>query len=120
MVIAAHMGGEDNYEDTEAHPLSTGVSPDTAFVLRIMEPSTLERFFSRHPKERFLFGTDSLGVLDDFGFELVGVDLVAAAIDQVLGPAVASKVPVGVPRDHTPSSRANRRGSATSSTELFM
>lgn len=58
-MIAAHMGGEDNYEDTEAHLLGTGVYLDTAFVLRIMEPSTLERFFSRHPKERFLFGTDS-------------------------------------------------------------
>jgi uncharacterized protein len=58
-MIAAHMGGEDNYEETEALLLGEDIYLDTAFVLRIMEKSTLRRFFARHPIERFLFGTDT-------------------------------------------------------------
>lgn len=59
VMIAAHMGGEDNYDETEAHLLGTDVYLDTAFVLRIMAPKTLERFFNKHPIERILFGSDS-------------------------------------------------------------
>jgi predicted TIM-barrel fold metal-dependent hydrolase len=58
-MIAAHMGGEDNYDETEATLLGTDIYLDTAFVLRIMDESTLKRFFQNHPVERFLFGTDS-------------------------------------------------------------
>jgi predicted TIM-barrel fold metal-dependent hydrolase len=58
-MIAAHMGGEDNYEETEACLFGTGVYLDTSYVLRIMELDTLKRFFAGHPVERFLFGTDS-------------------------------------------------------------
>ncbi len=58
-MIAAHMGGEDNYNDTETYLLGTDVYLDTAFVLKIMERTTLKRFFSKHPIERILFGTDS-------------------------------------------------------------
>jgi predicted TIM-barrel fold metal-dependent hydrolase len=58
-MIAAHMGGEDNYDETEATLLGTDIYLDTAFVLRIMDPNILERFFQKHSIERFLFGTDS-------------------------------------------------------------
>lgn len=58
-MIAAHMGGEDNYEETEALLLGEDIYLDTSFVLRIMEKSTLKRFFKQHPVERFLFGTDT-------------------------------------------------------------
>ena len=58
-IIAAHMGGEDNYDETEASLLGTDVYLDTAFVLRIMDENILKRFFQKHPIERFLFGTDS-------------------------------------------------------------
>ena len=58
-MIAAHMGGEDNYDETETHLLGTNIYFDTSFVLRIMGKSTLKRFFSKHPIDRFLFGTDS-------------------------------------------------------------
>ncbi|WP_304511657.1 amidohydrolase family protein [Desulfobacula sp.] len=58
-MIAAHMGGEDNYDDTKTYLLGTDVYLDTAFVLRIMEKDALAHFFSKHPIERFLFGTDS-------------------------------------------------------------
>jgi len=58
-IIAAHMGGEDNYDDTETYLLGTDIYLDTAFVLRLMKKELLARFFSKHPIERFLFGTDS-------------------------------------------------------------
>jgi predicted TIM-barrel fold metal-dependent hydrolase len=58
-MIAAHMGGEDNYAETEATLLGTDIYLDTAFVLRIVPQATLRRFFRKHPIERFLFGTDS-------------------------------------------------------------
>jgi predicted TIM-barrel fold metal-dependent hydrolase len=59
IMIAAHMGGEDNYDETEATLMGSDIYLDTAFVLSIMDPSILKRFFQKHPIERFLFGTDS-------------------------------------------------------------
>ena len=58
-MIAAHMGGEDNYDDTINYLLGEKIYLDTAFVLKIMETNTLKYFFSNHPIEYFLFGTDS-------------------------------------------------------------
>lgn len=58
-IVAAHMGGEDNYDETEATLLGTDIYLDTAFVLRIMDENILKRFMQKHPIERFLFGTDS-------------------------------------------------------------
>jgi hypothetical protein len=59
IMIAAHMGGEDNYKETEEYLLGTHIYLDTAFVLRIMDKTTLSRFFHHHPIDRFLFGSDS-------------------------------------------------------------
>ena len=58
-MIAAHMGGEDNYDQTEEYLLGKDIYLDTAFVLRLMDQGTLKRFFRKHPIERFLFGSDS-------------------------------------------------------------
>lgn len=59
VMVAAHMGGEDNYEDTETCLLGRDIYLDTSFVLRIMNPETLKRFFRKHSVERILFGSDS-------------------------------------------------------------
>ena len=59
VMIAAHMGGEDNYDQTEDCLLGQDIYLDTAFVLRLMDQDTLKRFFQMHPIERFLFGSDS-------------------------------------------------------------
>ena len=59
VMVAAHMGGEDNYEETKQLLLGRDIYLDTAFVLRIMKTETLRHFFSAHPIERFLFGTDN-------------------------------------------------------------
>jgi len=58
-IIAAHMGGEANYEETEELLLGRDIYLDTSFVLRKMPLATLERFCRRHPRERLLFGTDT-------------------------------------------------------------
>lgn len=58
-MVAAHMGGEDNYDETEAMLLGTEIYLDTAFVLKTMDETIFRRFFRKHPIERFLFGTDS-------------------------------------------------------------
>lgn len=57
--VAAHMGGEDNYDETEAHLLGEEVYLDTSFVLRVMDEARLKRFFRKHSVERILFGSDS-------------------------------------------------------------
>lgn len=58
-MIAAHMGGEDNYEQTEMYLLGEEIYLDTSFVLREMKTDILKRFFRRHSIERFIFGSDS-------------------------------------------------------------
>jgi predicted TIM-barrel fold metal-dependent hydrolase len=58
-IIAAHMGGEDNYKETEEHLLGTDIYLDTSFILRKMPIQTLDRFIRKHPIDRILFGSDS-------------------------------------------------------------
>ncbi|MEW6665709.1 MAG: amidohydrolase family protein [Thermodesulfobacteriota bacterium] len=59
VMIAAHMGGESLYEEAERHLLGKDIYLDTSFVLRRMPLPTVERFFLKHPLDRFLFGSDS-------------------------------------------------------------
>lgn len=58
-MIAAHMGGEDNYGDTEKLLLGSSIYLDTSFILRKMPISTLERMIKNHPIEQILFGSDT-------------------------------------------------------------
>lgn len=58
-MIAAHMGGEGNYEETKRLLLGEDIYLDTSFVFRLMDLSTIKEFFRKHPVERFLFGSDS-------------------------------------------------------------
>ncbi|OPY75460.1 MAG: Amidohydrolase [Syntrophorhabdus sp. PtaU1.Bin153] len=58
-MIVAHLGGEDAYEETEAHLLGRNLYLDTSFVLRKMPAPLRERFFKEHPAERLLFASDS-------------------------------------------------------------
>jgi uncharacterized protein len=58
-IIAAHMGGQDMYDETEQYLLGDDIYLDTSFVLQEMPLHILKRFFTKHPIERFLFGTDS-------------------------------------------------------------
>jgi len=58
-IIAAHMGGEDNYEDTERLLLGSSIYLDTSFVLRKMSLNKLERMIKGHPIDRIIFGSDT-------------------------------------------------------------
>ena len=58
-IIAAHMGGDQMWAETEKWLLSRDIYLDTSFVLQKMPLTLLERFFRKHPMERFLFGSDS-------------------------------------------------------------
>ena len=58
-MIAAHLGGEDAYEETALHLLGRDIYMDTSFVLRKMPGIFLEPFLREHPAERLLFASDS-------------------------------------------------------------
>lgn len=58
-MIAAHLGGEEAYEETTLHLLGQDLYLDTSFVLRKMPGTFRERFLREHPAERLLFASDS-------------------------------------------------------------
>ncbi len=59
VMIAAHLGGEEAYEETAIHLLGKDVYLDTSFVLRRMPALFRERFLREHPPDRLLFASDS-------------------------------------------------------------
>jgi uncharacterized protein len=58
-MIVAHLGGEEAYEETATHLLGRNLYLDTAFVLRKIPGTFLERFLKEHPAERLIFASDS-------------------------------------------------------------
>ncbi|HOD72607.1 MAG TPA: amidohydrolase family protein [Deltaproteobacteria bacterium] len=58
-MVAAHLGGEDAYEETVECLLGKDVYLDTAFVLRQMPGTFRERILGEHPANRLLFASDS-------------------------------------------------------------
>ncbi len=58
-MIAAHLGGEEAYEETAVHLLGQDIYLDTSFVLRKMPAMFRERFLKEHPVERLVFASDS-------------------------------------------------------------
>ncbi len=58
-MIAAHLGGEEAYEETAEHLLGQDIHLDTSFVLRTMPAPFRERILKEHPAERLIFASDS-------------------------------------------------------------
>ena len=58
-MIAAHLGGEDAYEETVEHLLGRDIYMDTSFVLQKMPGEFRERILKGHPAERIIFASDS-------------------------------------------------------------
>ena len=58
-IIAAHMGGEDNYEATENYLLGKAIYLDTSFVLRKIPVNILERLIKGHSADRIIYGSDN-------------------------------------------------------------
>lgn len=59
LMIAAHLGGEDAYEESAVHLLGQDIYLDTSFVLRKMPGTFRERFLKGHAPERLVFASDS-------------------------------------------------------------
>jgi hypothetical protein len=59
IMVAAHLGGEEAYEETAKYLLGQNIYLDTSFVLRTMPGIFRERFLKEHPAERLLFASDS-------------------------------------------------------------
>lgn len=58
-MIAAHLGGEEAWEETTEYLLGQDIYLDTSFVLRKIPATFRERFLREHPTERLLFASDS-------------------------------------------------------------
>lgn len=58
-IVAAHVGGYQMNDEVEMYLFGKDLYFDTAYCLDKMPRNLLERFFSKHPIERFLFATDS-------------------------------------------------------------
>ncbi len=58
-IIAAHLGGEEAYEETAVHLLGQDLYLDTSFVLRKIPEIFRERFLKEHPADRLIFASDS-------------------------------------------------------------
>lgn len=98
-IVAAHMGGEAIYDETEAYLLGTDVYLDTSFVLRKMPEATLRRFVERHGAERILFGTDSpwSSQGDDLAFLLSRPYLTARDKERIAGGNAAALLGLASP-----------------------
>ena len=90
-IIAAHLGGQDMYAETEEHLLGNDIYLDTSFVLRKIPMAILQRFFTKHPIDRFLFGTDSpwTDQKEELEFFLSFPFLTEDAKDKILGTNAA-------------------------------
>lgn len=58
-VVAAHLGGEEIYHETEEHLLGCEIYLDTSFILRKIDPGTLKRIILGHTPSRIIWGSDS-------------------------------------------------------------
>lgn len=75
-IIAAHMGSYEMYDEVEEYLFGEDIYFDTAYCLDKMPLNLMEKFFKKHPIERFLFATDSpwcsqkeyVNILSSFNF----------------------------------------------------
>lgn len=58
-LIAAHMGGWQQWDDVEKYLVGTPIYLDTAFVRGFLSPEQCTRIIRNHGAERILFGSDS-------------------------------------------------------------
>jgi hypothetical protein len=70
------MGSFEMYDEVEEYLLGEDIYFDTAYCLDKMPLNLMEKFFKKHPIERFLFATDSpwcsqkeyVNILSSFNF----------------------------------------------------
>lgn len=58
-LIAAHLGGWEQWDDVEEYLVGTPILMDTAFIADFIEPEQCTRIIRNHGAEKILFGSDS-------------------------------------------------------------
>lgn len=58
-IIAAHMGGWRQWDDTAEYLAGTQILLDTSFSIPYMKRGVLEKILTRHGSDKILFGSDS-------------------------------------------------------------
>ena len=90
-IIAAHLGGQDMYTETEQYLLGKDIYLDTSFVLQKIPLAIVQQIFSKHPDDRLLFGSDSPWTeqKEELDFLLALSFLTDDAKDKILGTNAA-------------------------------
>lgn len=57
-IIAAHMGGWDEWEDVEKYLVGTPIKFDTSYVRDFMDKEQFKRIVRNHGADKIVFGTD--------------------------------------------------------------
>ena len=58
-LVAAHMGGWDDWDEVERHLLGRPIYIDTSYSFHCLPAERARRMLLAHPADRILFGTDS-------------------------------------------------------------
>lgn len=58
-IIAAHMGGLNEWDDVEKFLVGTPIMLDTSYTSRLMKKEQFKRIVENHGSEKILFGSDS-------------------------------------------------------------
>ena len=99
MLIAAHMGGWQEWDDVEKYLVGTDINFDTAFVRDFLPAAQAKRIIQTHGADKVLFGSDSpwedpadtLTYLQSLGLTDAELDLITHKNAQrLLGDAAAS------------------------------
>ncbi|MCD8153369.1 MAG: amidohydrolase family protein [Clostridiales bacterium] len=68
-LVAAHMGSNENYEESEEKLCGEGLYMDTAYSLMHMSGEQFVRMVRKHGADRVLFGTDAPWTIQKAGVE---------------------------------------------------
>ncbi|MBQ5337776.1 MAG: amidohydrolase family protein [Oscillospiraceae bacterium] len=58
-LIAAHLGGWEQWDEVEKYLVGTPIMLDTAFISQFIDPAQCVRIIRNHGAEKILFGSDS-------------------------------------------------------------
>ncbi len=59
VIVAAHLGGHDQWDEVETHLAGTGVYLDTSMGFKYFGKEQFERIVKKHGADKILFGSDS-------------------------------------------------------------
>jgi predicted TIM-barrel fold metal-dependent hydrolase len=59
IIVAAHLGGHDQWDDVEEHLVGTGIYLDTSMGFEFYPTEQFLRIVKNHGADKILFGSDS-------------------------------------------------------------